>query len=46
MHFADWLTLGVAAILTGLMMYGRVVIWRTYTDGDNPQPLLKDVPDC
>ncbi|MEM7056493.1 MAG: hypothetical protein AAF557_02790 [Pseudomonadota bacterium] len=32
MHFSDWLTVGVAAILVGLLMYGRVAIWKKYTD--------------
>jgi len=31
MHFAEWLTLGVTAILVGLTMYGRVAAWKKYT---------------
>lgn len=30
MTIIDWLTLGIAAILVGLMMYGRVAVWKRY----------------
>lgn len=30
MHIGDWLTLGVAAILVGFLMYWRLEVWRQY----------------
>ena len=40
MYIGDWLTLGIAAVFVGFLMYWRVKIWREYV----PAPKQKHRP--